>query len=305
MKQKTIGKAFSLSGKGLHTGLNLTVTFLPAPEDHGYKIKRIDLEGQPIINAVAENVIETTRGTVLANGDARCSTVEHALAALYANGIDNVMMEVNGPEFPILDGSAEIYIERLRKVGIKEQNADKNWLEITEPIEVEDKKTGSHLTILPADSPAISVTIDFNSHMMPLQTATLENMKNFNRDIAPARTFVFVREILPLLGYGLIKGGDLDNAIVIYEKEITQEQMDNLCSITGAEPHDAKELGYLQHRPLVWDNEPARHKLLDVLGDLSLVGRPLKGHILAVKPGHTINNVFARKISNSKLSNSK
>lgn len=296
MKQRTLKSSFSLSGKGLHTGLDLTVTINPAPTGHGYKIRRTDLEGQPVIDALAENVKETTRGTVLFNGDVRCSTVEHGLAALYANGIDNILIDVNGPEFPILDGSAAPYVEKILRTGTTEQDAEKKWLEVSEPVMVVDEKTGSRIALMPGDEPAISVTIDFNSHMMPMQNATLNNMRLFNSKIAAARTFVFVREIEPLLNLGLIKGGDLDNAIVIYERQTTQERMDKLCELCGVEHHDANELGYMQHKPLVWDNEPARHKLLDIIGDLSLVGAPIRGHIIATKPGHTINNIFARKL---------
>ncbi len=296
MKQRTLKSSFSLSGKGLHTGLDLTVTINPAPTGHGYKIRRTDLEGQPVIDALAENVKETTRGTVLFNGDVRCSTVEHGLAALYANGIDNILIDVNGPEFPILDGSAAPYVEKILRTGTTEQEAEKKWLEVSEPVMVVDEKTGSRIALMPGDEPAISVTIDFNSHMMPMQNATLNNMRLFNSKIAAARTFVFVREIEPLLNLGLIKGGDLDNAIVIYERQTTQERMDKLCELCGVEYHDANELGYMQHKPLVWDNEPARHKLLDIIGDLSLVGAPIRGHIIATKPGHTINNIFARKL---------
>ncbi|MBO5965480.1 MAG: UDP-3-O-acyl-N-acetylglucosamine deacetylase, partial [Bacteroidaceae bacterium] len=226
--------------------------------------------------------------------DVKCSTVEHAFAALYAFGIDNVLVEVNGPEFPILDGSATPYVNKLKEIGVVEQEADKEWLIVSEPIEYTDEATGSHVAILPADDFALSVTIDFNSQLMPIQTATLRDINDFETEISSARTFVFVREIEILLSLGLIKGGDLDNAVVIYERETTQENMDKLCKLTKAEWHDAKELGYIQHKPLVWENEPARHKLLDLIGDLSLVGKPIKGHIVATKPGHTINNKFAR-----------
>ncbi len=299
MRQRSLASSFCLRGKGLHTGMSLTATFLPAPDNHGYKIQRIDLDGQPIIDAIAENVVDTTRGTVLGVGNARCSTVEHAFSALYAFGIDNVLVQVNGPEFPILDGSAAPYVAKIKEVGIKEQQSDKKWLKVTEPIEFKDERNGSSITLLPAEDFAVSVTIDFNSRMMPIQTATLKDVKDFEREVCAARTFVFVREIEPLLSMGLIKGGDLDNAIVIYESETTQEKMDQLCQLTKAEWHDAKELGYIQHKPLVWDNEPARHKLLDILGDLSLIGRPIMGHVVAIKPGHTINNKFARYILNN------
>jgi len=293
-KQCTLGEAFSLSGKGLHTGLNLTVTFLPAAEDHGYKIQRVDLPGQPTFDAVAENVVETTRGTVLAKGEARCSTVEHAMAALYALGVDNVLIQVDGPEFPILDGSAELYVKEIKRVGIQEQQKDKNLYRITHKMEFKDEATGSCITILPDEEFSITTMISFNSKVLNTQFATLDNMTKFGSEIAAARTFVFVREIEPLLMAGLIKGGDLDNAIVIYEDQKSQEQLDKLCELTGAEHHDANELGYLQHKKLVWENEPARHKLLDIIGDMALIGRPILGRIIATRPGHTINNKFAR-----------
>ncbi len=294
IKQCTLGDSFSLTGKGLHTGLKLTLTILPAPEDHGYKIQRIDLPGEPIIDAIAENVVETTRGTVLAKGEARCSTVEHAMAAMYANGIDNVLFQVNGPEFPILDGSAELYVKEIERVGIKEQEKEKNYYVIKSKTEIKDEATGSCITILPDEDFSITTMIAFNSKVLNTQFATLDDMRNFDKDISAARTFVFVREIEPLLMAGLIKGGDLDNAIVIYENEMSQENLNKLCQLTGAEAHDAKMKGYLQHKPLVWENEPARHKLLDLIGDMALIGRPILGRVIATRPGHTINNKFAR-----------
>lgn len=294
--QKTLKESFSLSGKGLHTGLHLTVTFLPAQENHGYKIQRIDLPGQPIMDAIAENVIDTQRGTVLGKGDMRCSTVEHGLAALFAFGIDNVLIQVNGPEFPILDGSAELYVEQIERIGIVEQNAPKNFFRVTEKIEFEDEKTGSYISIEPADCFSVSAKIAFPSKFLESQEFSLKDMNDFAKEAARARTFVFVREIEPLLMAGLIKGGDLDNAIVIYEKPSTQENLDKLCDLTGAEHHDCNVFGYIQHKPLVWDNECARHKLLDIIGDMALIGRPILGHITALRPGHTINNKFAREV---------
>ena len=293
-KQYTLAGSFSLQGKGLHTGLPLTVTFSPAPENYGYKIQRIDLESQPVIDAVAENVVETTRGTVLAKKDARCSTVEHGLSALYAMGVDNVHITVDGPEFPILDGSAIQYVEQIKKVGLKEQEASKDFYVIKHKMEFRDEKTGSCITLLPDDQFSITTMIDFQSRFIGSQFASLDDMRHFETEVAPARTFVFVREIEPLLMAGLIKGGDLDNAIVIYEKQTTQESLDKLCELTGAPKHNADEMGYIQHKPLVWENEPARHKLLDIIGDMALIGKPIKGRIIATRPGHTINNKFAR-----------
>ena len=294
LKQNTLKEQFSLSGKGLHTGLNLTVTFMPAPPDHGYKIQRIDMPGQPIMDAIAENVIDTQRGTVLGKGEMRCSTVEHAMAALYALGLDNVLIQVDGPELPILDGSAELYVNAIQRVGILEQDAPKDFYYINKKMEFRDEATGACITLLPDEDFSITSMISFESSVLSSQFATLDNMDKFATEVAAARTFVFVREIEPLLMAGLIKGGDLDNAIVIYEHKTTQENLDKLCQFTGAERHEASELGYLQHKPLVWDNEPARHKLLDIIGDMALIGKPIKGRIIATKPGHTINNKFAR-----------
>ncbi len=294
LKQNTLKESFSLSGKGLHTGLKLTVTFLPAPAGHGYKIQRVDMPGQPIMDAVAENVVDTQRGTVLGKGEMRCSTVEHALAALYAMGIDNVLMQVDGPELPILDGSAELFVREIQRVGIAEQDAPKDYYYITKKMEFRDDKTGACITLLPDDDFSITSMIVFDSKVLSSQFATLDSMDKFVTEVAAARTFVFVREIEQLLLAGLIKGGDLDNAIVIYEKKTTQENLDKLCKLTGAERHNANDLGYIQHKPLVWDNEPARHKLLDIIGDMALIGKPIKGRIIATRPGHTINNMFAR-----------
>ncbi|MDE6354825.1 MAG: bifunctional UDP-3-O-[3-hydroxymyristoyl] N-acetylglucosamine deacetylase/3-hydroxyacyl-ACP dehydratase [Prevotella sp.] len=296
MKQLTLKGSFSLCGKGLHTGLSLTVTFNPAPENTGYKIQRIDLDGMPTIDAIAENVVDTQRGTVLGKGDVKISTVEHGLAALYALGIDNCLIQVNGPEFPILDGSAIQYIEKITEIGIEEQNAPKDWYIIRKKIEVRDDETGSCITILPDEEFSLTAMCSFNSKFINSQFATLDKVENFTKEIAPARTFVFVRDIEPLLKANLIKGGDLDNAIVIYEKKISQEQLDKLADMIQAEHHDAEELGYIQNKPLVWENECTRHKLLDIVGDLALVGKPIKGRIIATRPGHTINNKFARQM---------
>ncbi len=293
-KQTTLKGSFSLCGKGLHTGLHLTVTFYPAPENHGYKIKRIDLENQPVIDAVADNVIDTQRGTVLGKGDARISTVEHAMAALYAHGIDNCLIEVNGPEFPILDGSALEYVKKIKQIGIEEQKAPKDFYVIHHKIEVKDDSTGSCITILPDEQFSITSMISFDGTVLSSSFATLDDMTKFDKEIAASRTFVFVREIQPLLNAGLIKGGDLENAIVIYENKLPQEQLDQLADLIGTEHRNAEDLGYLQTKPLVWKNEPARHKLLDIIGDMALIGKPIKGRIIATRPGHTINNKFAR-----------
>lgn len=293
-KQRTIKECFALSGKGLHTGLNLTVEFCPAPENYGYKIQRIDTTGQPFIEALAENVTETQRGTVISNGSERVSTIEHGLSALYALGIDNCLIKVDGPEFPILEGSARPYVENILRVGSVEQQAEKNCLVITKPVEYRDEQSGSFLRIEPADEFSVSVVVSFDSSSISNQQAELMHMEDFPNEIAPSRTFVFVRDIEPLLAAGLIKGGDLDNSIVLYEREMPQERYDRLADAMNIPRMDAKKLGYINHRPLVWENEPARHKLLDVIGDMSLIGKPIKGHITAYRPGHRVNNQFAR-----------
>ncbi|MDR2859538.1 MAG: bifunctional UDP-3-O-[3-hydroxymyristoyl] N-acetylglucosamine deacetylase/3-hydroxyacyl-ACP dehydratase [Mediterranea sp.] len=297
LKQRTLKGSFSLEGKGLHTGLNLIVTFNPAPDNYGYKIQRTDLEGQPIIDAVADNVAETTRGTVLMKNDVKVSTVEHAMAALYALEIDNCLIQVNGPEFPILDGSAQYYVQEIERVGTEEQNAVKDFYIIKSKIEFRDEATGSSIIVLPDDNFSLNVLISYDeSTIIPNQFATLEDMDKFRSEIAASRTFVFVREIEPLLSAGLIKGGDLDNAIVIYERKMSQENYDKLADVMGVPHMDASQIGYINHKPLVWSNECARHKLLDVIGDLALIGKPIKGRIIATRPGHTINNKFARQM---------
>lgn len=295
-KQNTLKGSFALCGKGLHTGLSLTVTFNPAAENTGYKIQRIDLDGQPVIDAVAENVVDTQRGTVLGRGDVKVSTVEHGLAALYALGIDNCLIQVNGPEFPILDGSAAQYIKKIQEIGIEEQNAPKDYYVIRHKIEAKDEETGSCITILPDEEFSITAMCSFDSKFINSQFATLDHMEDFAKEISPARTFVFVRDIEPLLKANLIKGGDMDNAIVIYERQTSQEQLDKLADFLNVPHLDATKLGYIQNKPLVWENECTRHKLLDIVGDMALIGKPLKGRIIATRPGHTINNKFARLI---------
>ncbi len=292
VKQKTLNGSFSLFGIGLHTGLNLTVTFNPAPENTGYRIQRIDLEGQPIINAVAEYVEETQRGTVLIKGDVRVGTIEHAMAAIYAMGIDNCLIQVNGPEFPILDGSAAMYVQKIKEVGLTEQNAAKDFYIIRKKLEI--KEGDSVITILPDDDFSITTMCSFKSKFISSQFATLDSISKFDEEISSARTFVFVRDILPLLQANLIKGGDLDNAIVIYEQQLEQEKLDQLADLLHVPHIDANNIGYIQHKPLMWDNECTRHKLLDIIGDLALIGKPLKGRIIATRPGHTVNNKFAR-----------
>lgn len=295
-KQKTLAKSFSLEGKGLHTGLDIHITFNPAPENHGYKIKRVDLEGEPVIDALAENVVGTQRGTVISKNEIQISTIEHAMAALYAAEIDNCLIEVDAPEFPILDGSSIFFTQGIIESGIVEQNAPKDFYIVKQKIEVKDEETGSALIILPDDSFSVHTLISFDSPVLSNQFATLNDLSEFASQIAASRTFVFVREVEMLLKNNLIKGGDLDNAIVIYDKKITQEALDELADKLNIPHKSIDALGYINNKPLVYDNEPARHKLIDVIGDLALIGKPIKGRIIATRPGHKINNQLAKLI---------
>lgn len=297
-KQTTLKGTFVMKGKGLHTGAYITAEFCPADANTGYNIQRIDLEGQPIVPCDAKLVGETQRGTVLVQGDIKISTIEHAMAALYAAGVDNVLIKLDGPEMPILDGSAYFWTDNIDKVGLVELNAERNYLVIEDTVEVEGEH-GELLRIEPSDTFSVEVTTDFDSAFLGKMTAKLDNMSEFAKEYSSARTFVFVREIEPLLTMGLIKGGDLGNAIVIYERELSQERFNALTDKLGVEHMDATQLGYLNPKPLTWDNECTRHKLLDIVGDLSLIGRPIKGKVTAYKPGHGINNKFARAILNS------
>ncbi|MCM1093615.1 MAG: bifunctional UDP-3-O-[3-hydroxymyristoyl] N-acetylglucosamine deacetylase/3-hydroxyacyl-ACP dehydratase [Lachnospiraceae bacterium] len=296
MKQLTLKEPFKVHGKGLHTGLMIDAEFCPAPENHGYKIQRTDLEGEPVIDALAEYVTATTRGTVLSKGDIRVSTVEHALAALYGSGIDNCLIKLNAPEMPILDGSAKIYCENILRVGVQEQNADKDFYVVKQKIEVRDDTTGSSIIVLPDDEFSIDVMVSFDSPVLKNQFASLDHLQDFCSEVGSSRTFVFVREVEPLVKGNLIKGGDLDNAIVIYDSPMEQSELDRIADLMGVPHKNVTEFGYINDFPLFADNEPARHKLLDVLGDISLIGRPLKGKIIATRPGHSINTAFSKKI---------
>lgn len=296
MNQLTLKAPFTVSGKGLHTGLKIKATFMPAPVNHGYKFQRVDLEGQPVIDALAENVVDTNRGTVIANGDARVSTIEHAMAALYAAGVDNVLVQVDAPELPILDGSARDYVEQIAAVGLEPQNDDKHFFVIKSKIELRDPQSGSSIIALPDQGFSVDVKVDYESPVLSNQYASLESMEQFGTEVAGSRTFVFVREVEPLMQAGLIKGGDLDNAIVIYDAPMDQARLDALADMMHVPHKHVTELGYLNNRPLEWDNEPARHKLMDLIGDLALIGRPLRGRIIATHPGHTINTQFAKKV---------
>ena len=296
MKQVTLNDSFSVKGKGLHTGLEIEASFYPAPENHGYKFQRIDLEGEPTIDALAEFVTATTRGTVISRGDVSVSTIEHALAALYAAGIDNCLIKLNAPEMPILDGSASEYCIKIAEVATIEQKEEKDYYIVKQKIEVRDDTTGSSIVVLPDEDFSIDTMVAFDSPVLTNQFATLEKLSDFSSEISSSRTFVFVREIEPLIKGNLIKGGDLDNAIVIYDSELPQSELDRIADLMNVPRKNVSEFGYINNKPLTSENEPARHKLMDVLGDIALIGRPLKGKIIATRPGHSINTTFSKKI---------
>ena len=295
-KQQTLKGSFSLSGKGLHTGLQINISFHPAPAGTGRVIRRVDVEGTPEIPALSEFVKGTERGTVLRKGDVQVSTIEHGLSALYALGVDNCYIDVDAPEFPILDGSAIEYVRKIKEVGLVSQELEREYYIVKQRTEVVSEDGRSRILLLPDHSFGVDVHISFDSPILSNQFASLDNLKNFETEIASSRTFVFVREIEQLLAHNLVKGGDLDNALVIYDKEMEQSSLNDLCKLMGVEPKKGIELGYINNAPIIFPNEPARHKLLDVLGDLSLIGRPIQGRIIATCPGHKINNEMGQKI---------
>lgn len=295
MKQHTLKSPFSFESKGLHTGLYIHATFLPAEENTGVRICRTDLPNRPTYEAIADYVTATERGTVLEHGAWKVSTVEHALSALYAMGVDNCLIEVDGPEMPILDGSAKYYIKAIQEVGLQEQQAEQKLYVVTEPIEYVSER-GSKMMILPCDHYEADVTITYPTGLLREQKAELYALSDYPREISAARTFCFVREIEPLLRMGLIKGGDLQNALVIYETPMSQDGLDYMTDKLGQPRLDANKLGYLS--PLNYPNEPARHKLLDLIGDMSLIGCRLQGKIIALRPGHTFNTQCAKRLRN-------
>ncbi len=295
-KQKTLANPFKIEGKGLHTGVMVTMNFLPAPVNHGFKFKRVDLEHQPIIDADVDLVVDTSRGTLLEKEGARIGTIEHALAALIGMDLDNVLIEVNNEEAPIMDGSSKYFVEAIEKVGVVEQEADREYFEITEKVEIFDEKSGSHIVALPDDDYRLNVMISFPSAVLSNQYATLDSIQDFRTEVAECRTFVFVREIEFLLNHNLIKGGDLNNAIVIIDQEISQEALDRLADLTNHPRVEVKPQGILNNLDLHFDNECARHKLLDVVGDLALCGKRIKGRVIASKPGHGPNTIFAKEM---------
>ena len=292
MKQRTIKKSVSLNGVGLHTGKTVQINLKPAPEEHGIKFQRIDLENQPIINADVNRVVSTDRSTCLQLGEAQVRTVEHALSAIRGLDIDNVLLEIDGPEVPIMDGSAGPFVKALLEAGIEEQNANREYFVIEEPISYIDEVTGTELLALPSDTFEIITMIDFNSEVLGQQYAEFKSGQDYAKQIAPCRTFVFVHELEALFKQGLIKGGDLDNAIVIVDRLMDQSELDALADKLGKEQVKVTSEGVLNTLELKYKNEPARHKLLDVIGDITLLGKAIKGKIIATKPGHSANVAF-------------
>lgn len=296
VKQKTLANSFKIQGKGLHTGVNVTMNFMPAPENHGFKFKRVDLENQPVIDADVDLVIDTSRGTLLEKDGARIGTIEHALAALVGMDLDNVLIEVNNEEAPIMDGSSKYFVEAIEKAGVVEQEAEREYFEIREKIEIFDEKSGAHMVALPDDDYSLNVLISFQSRVLNNQFASLNSISNFKDEIAKCRTFVFLHELEFLLNNNLIKGGELNNAIVIIDKEVGQDELDRLADLFHHDRVEVKPQGILNNLELHFDNECARHKLLDVIGDLALCGKRIKGRIIASKPGHRPNTLFAQAL---------
>ncbi|MBU0764931.1 MAG: bifunctional UDP-3-O-[3-hydroxymyristoyl] N-acetylglucosamine deacetylase/3-hydroxyacyl-ACP dehydratase [Bacteroidetes bacterium] len=295
-KQRTICREITLKGTGLHTGIESCITFKPAPVNHGYKFCRIDIQGAPVVDAVIENVIDTSRGTAIESNGVRIGTVEHVLSSVYGLGIDNIMIEVNAPEVPIMDGSARYFVEVLLEAGITEQNADKDYYIIKKNITYTDDTRGVEITAIPYDGYAVNVLIDYNSPIIVNQFCTLTSLDNYSDEIAKCRTFVFLHELERLLNNNQIKGGDLNNAIIIIDREVTQEELNRLADLFGKPRVEVKPQGILNNLELYFNNEPARHKLLDIVGDLALLGMPVRGKFLAIRPGHTPNIEFARKL---------
>jgi UDP-3-O-[3-hydroxymyristoyl] N-acetylglucosamine deacetylase / 3-hydroxyacyl-[acyl-carrier-protein] dehydratase len=295
-KQHTLQSAVSISGTGLHTGINVDMTLKPANPGFGFQFQRIDLPGQPLIKADCDLVTDTSRGTTLQDGDTKVSTIEHILAALVGMGVDNCLIELNGPEIPIADGSSAPFVEIIEEAGVIEQEAAKAWYSIDTNITHYDEQKRVEMTALPATDYKITTLIDFNSPILGTQHAGLKSMRDFKEEIAPCRTFCFLHELEMLLAHNLIKGGDLNNAIVVVDKPVTKDEMDRLAKVFGRKTMEVKNEGYLNNLELRFPNEPARHKLLDVVGDLALIGYPIKAHIIANRPGHSTNVDFARKI---------
>jgi UDP-3-O-[3-hydroxymyristoyl] N-acetylglucosamine deacetylase/3-hydroxyacyl-[acyl-carrier-protein] dehydratase len=302
-KQRTLAKPVSLIGRGLHTGVDVEVTINPAPENHGYQFKRIDLEGAPVIRALADYVKSTERSTTLVDKGTSVTTVEHLLAALYGMGIDNALISINGPEVPIIDGSSKPYVAAVLSAGIVEQEADRVYFQIPEKLQYRDDAKGIEILAYPDDDFAIDVHIDYNSKVLGHQYASMNNIRDFESGFSACRTFVFLHELEYLRQHNLIKGGDLENAIVIIDRPVSQDELDRLAIILNRPTVKVQPEGILNNVDLAFANEPARHKLLDVIGDLALCGFRLKGRIIANKPGHNANVEFAKILRKSMKGN--
>ncbi len=296
VKQRTIKSEITVSGVGLHTGQPVSMTFKPAPENHGYKFKRIDLPESPVIDADVDNVTDTSRGTTISQNGASISTVEHVLAGLVGLEVDNVMMELNGPEIPIMDGSALKFLEALESVGFKEQDAEREYYHIPYNIHYTEPDRKVEIVAMPLDDYRFTCMIDYNSQVLGSQHAAITTISEFKKEIASCRTFCFLHELEMLLENNLIKGGDLNNAIVVVDKKVDEAELKHLAVLFNRDDIDVAKEGILNNIELRHQNEPARHKLLDMIGDLALVGVPLKGHIMAARPGHAANVAFAKKI---------
>ena len=296
-KQTTISKSTSLKGVGLHTGRNVTIKFLPAGANFGYAFKRIDLEGEPIIKAEASLVTSTQRGTCLEKNGVSIQTCEHVLAALVGLEIDNIIIELDSSEPPIMDGSSKFFIEALEKAGIKELDNFRDVYVVKDVISYTDEDTGSEITIIPSEEYQVTTMVDFGTKVLGTQNANLTKLSNFKNEISNSRTFSFLHELEMLLEEGLIKGGDLNNAIVYVDKPLSKETMEKLKIAFNKETISVKPNGILDNLNLHYPNEAARHKLLDVVGDLALIGTRLKGKVIANKPGHYVNTQFAKKMS--------
>jgi len=296
IRQTTIKQPVTVSGVGLHTGKHVNLTFKPAPANHGYKFRRIDLDGQPLIDVDVDNVVDTSRGTTLSQNGAKISTTEHALAALVGTEVDNVILEVDGPEVPILDGSSKPFLEAILNAGIVEQDAERIYYELKEILTFEETSRKVEMLAVPSADYRITVMVDYNSPVLGTQHAQMHLISEFQEEISPCRTFCFLHELEMLVKHNLIKGGDLDNAIVVVDRPISQQKLDELAALFNKPHVEIKEKGILNNVQLHFQNEPARHKLLDIVGDLALIGMPIKAHILAARPGHAANVEFARKI---------
>ncbi len=296
LKQHTITKSVTVSGVGLHTGVSANMTFLPAPPHHGIKFQRTDIDGEPTVDADVDNVVDLSRGTTIEQSGARINTVEHTLAALVGMEIDNVLIQLDGPEPPILDGSSKQFVDALLEAGTEEQSALRNFFEVQEGIFYREPARNVEIAALPLDDYRITVMVDYNSPVLGSQHASLNDIKEFNKEIAACRTFCFLHELEMLHKNNLIKGGDLNNAIVVVDKHVEKGELDYLADLFNKPHIEVKEEGILNNVELRYKNEPARHKLLDIVGDLALVGRPLKAQILAARPGHAANVAFAKRI---------